>query len=802
MRISISPSTFSGFSGIGNNLSLTLTSKQKKICVIAIAVFALLAAAYYFIRTLCKEKIVPADPVEDEKILEVMQVAEQKMNEAEPPPVEVPPQEIPLLENAQTEPVSPSFTERMDLFFADLQRDDAEPEKRFEELFPEKISEEQARLFAERAKIEIQTAYFADLFANAISTPLLKMMRKLIHDEPLSFSEELRAALTLSYCIEKNLSVSEVVIEMQDAEIKTEYLHYQFADHLAEQKGAELCAEIDSFNLDSEDLREIADRVLYSDADAFFSNLDEFGYREDEVRKEYYLRGLIRSVDAANKILDDFSFIERLRALSPEVLKTIYQNFKFGQSVIEGCKDEAKDKKGEDEVFALLMQKTLPELTVLGFKKASFFFDRLPEKKRLQLLAMILLLLNFEKPEVIVLESEMLNFLKELKTLKDPNARFAAVAMILKFKREGLNYKQFFSAKGQANENPMHCSLVLFACKHLCPDVACFGKKKLNNPEFVKSVIIFLAELYYAEELGDESKAAILKRILENKKLQTTNKLLQFTSCIRRRLTQPLRMGDDPEKILAENLKSSLDSLGEPYNCKLSKELLGQLKFPEELGYYAQGLERLPQEEKDRMIPFFFNFLTLTAEGKLVESRYETKEIGSIFKSYSLDLWKKRERRTAAELLKDDPEFDMMEDEPLNFQNELQIAFENEHLKQEEYPDFYRAAFGESRGQFLKLDGPEIGQLKKKGDDIESKKKLVSHALGKLFQEKEINMQLKYLKEIHKLIESDKGDKADFLNDIDHWITWVNDRLAKKRETMEITILSEAMIHIFFSVRG
>ena len=294
MRISISPSTFSGFSGVGENLSLTLTSKQKKICVIAVAVFALLAAAYYFIRTLYKERIVPVDPVEDDKILDVIQVSEPKMNDAEPPPVEVPSQEIPLLENAQTEPVSPSFTERMDLFFADLRLDEEDAEKRFEELFPEKIySEEQARLFAERAKIEIQTAYFADLFAYAISTPLLKKMRKLIHDEPLSFSEELRAALTLSYCIEKNLSVSEVVIEMQDAEIKTEYLHYQFADHLAEQKGAELCAEIDSFNLDSEDLREIADRVLYSDADAFFSNLDEFGYQKDELREEYYLRGLI-----------------------------------------------------------------------------------------------------------------------------------------------------------------------------------------------------------------------------------------------------------------------------------------------------------------------------------------------------------------------------------------------------------------------------------------------------------------------------------------------------------------------------
>ena len=399
------------------------------------------------------------------------------------------------------------------------------------------------------------------------------------------------------------------------------------------------------------------------------------------------------------------------------------------------CKDEAKDKKGEDEVFALLMQKTLPELTVLGFKKASFFFDRLPEKKRLQLLAMILLLLNFEKPEVIVLESEMLNFLKELKTLKDPNARFAAVAMILKYEREGMSYKQIFSAKGQAKENPMHCSLVLFACKHLCPDIPCFGTKKMDNPEFIKSMIIFLAELHYSEDLGEGGKKSILKRILENNKLQTTNKLLQFTSCIRRRLTQRLRMGDDPEKILAENLKHSLDSLGEPYQCKIAVELLDKLKFPEEIGYYIQSLERLPQEEKDRMVPFFFNFLTLTAEGKMVEARYDTKELRSIFKSSSIDLWKKGERRTVAELLKDDPEFDMLEDEPLNFQNELQMAFENEHLKQEEYPDFYHAAFGESGGKFPVLEVPKLGELAKKGV-IESKKKVVSHALSMLFNEK------------------------------------------------------------------
>ena len=718
MRFSISSSAFPGFSGIGDTFSLALTSKQKKICIIAIAAFALLAAAYYFIRTLCKEKIVPADLVEDKKILDVVQVAQPKMNDAEPPPVEVLSQEIPLVEISQTElSVSPAFKERIDLFFADLLRDDEELEKRFEELFPEKVfTEEEVLLFVECAREKIQTVYNADLFAYAISTSLIEEMAKLIQDEPLSFSEELRAALLLSYCLEKNLSVAEVVIEMQNAEIKMKNQLYKFAVHLAEQKGAELCEEIDSFNLDSEDLQKIADRVLYTDANAFLSNLNEFGFHEDVVREEYYLRGLIRSVDAANVILEDSLFIERLRDLSPDVLKTIYQHFKFGKSAVESCKDEVKDQRGEDEIFALLMQKTYPELTVLGFKNAPLLFDQLPEEEKLSLLSMILLLLNFKKPEEVVQESDMFNFLNDLRNLNDPNARFAAVAMILKFEREGKGYKDIFSLKGNSKKNPMYCALVIFACRHLCPDVPCFSKTKMDNADFIKNIVNFLAELYYAEELGATGKQALLKRILENEELQTAKKLLQFTSCIRRGLIQPLIKGDDPAIIMADALKPLLDSLGEPYNCEISKELFVKLDcIVEEIEYYAQALERLPQEHKDRMIPLFFRFLTLTAEGKMVEARYETEELQSIFKSYSLDLWKKGSHRSVAELLKDDPDFKMMEDKPLNFQNELRIAFENEHLKKEEYPDFYRAAFEESRRNFPSAGWSDIKRIGIKG---------------------------------------------------------------------------------------
>ena len=39
-------------------------------------------------------------------------------------------------------------------------------------------------------------------------------------------------------------------------------------------------------------------------------------------------------------------------------------------------------------------------------------------------------------------------------------------------------------------------------------------------------------------------------------------------------------------------------------------------------------------------------------------------------------------------------------------------------------------------------------------------------------------MQLKYLKQIHKQIES---DKSDFLNDVKNWIKGINDRLNQKR---------------------
>ena len=425
----------------------------------------------------------------------------------------------------------------------------------FSRFFPYNYSftKEEVLLFVNCVRQQITKEKTAKTFSMAISTDLVKKIFKFnklqIEQSINDIPESLRAYIALRYCAVKDLDANEIVLNMRRVAITSERLRYKFAIHAAKRHVADFTNEVTDFQLkDVSLIRRLAEVALYFDTNAFFSELKKFGFLENKVREEFYLRGLVRSVGVVEKLLEDDVFLSSLENFSTKVLEFIYEQFSFGRTAIQEAIRQAKNPQPEppsgilkylvqrieetplllekkansddlsrkkeyllpeneaSSVFALFIKKAGSPLYVLpelGFKSIAIF-DHLNDNERQALLAMLLLIKSLDDPELAI-QSEVLLFLKEINSFPDPAVRFAVVALALigiKNGRDLINQLSHSRTRIELNSYPKIYSLILYTCDGLCPNTDYeLLHDKWKNIYFRKNFIRFLAELFFLKSL-------------------------------------------------------------------------------------------------------------------------------------------------------------------------------------------------------------------------------------------------------------------------------------------------------------
>lgn len=643
------------------------------------------------------------------------------------------------------------------------------------------FTSDEARAFVKKANEKLTTKRDVKEFVYTIPDALVTAIYKLGQHERMELRELLRAYLVLRLCAMKKLDAAQTLAKMKRAKIDDDNLRYQFAKQAAKFDSANICDEISSFDLQDRDrIRKIAEIVLYSDAETFFDNLNEFGFTEDDVREEFYLRGLMRSTDIVGKLLEDGNFLDQLRESFPEEwLKVLYQRFQFGKKLVQEFSQEAPPtlNLNEEALFVLLVKKTYGQLHEMGFKKPFLFLDHLDESEKSSLLSLILFLNNHPEAANLINEPLLHSFFDELHSFHDPFVRFAGVILALKF--DHLTLAELFkNEKSQPSDYPLIFSLIVnVICKSYCPnrDFHSLIIKKWKDIEFRKKMILFVAELFLAEKLSFRDKEKIAGSFLEQSAWQNTKALTDFSVCLARRLMRPLREGKSPTQILDEEFEELLSDLGAPHQCSLPADLVKNLKYREDISHYANCVARLPQIDKDQMVPRFFKFLRLLAEGKVSDEKYCAADIASLFSTYKMNLedWKEETRSTVDELIKRHPEVSVVDSEIFEPESALKRVFEESHLDQNEYPDFYEAAFGGKGKSFPLIEKKDYGKKHNQKSDEKIKKELISHRLSLLIKEKTPTEQRRHLQELEKYFSKDH----DFGVDVRNWIKAINKKI-------------------------
>lgn len=646
-------------------------------------------------------------------------------------------------------------------------------------------------------------------FSQDISEDQCKQIYKLIKnkspEEVECIPETVRAYVTLRYCADKKLEAAETISKMSKANIADEKLRYKFAVYAAKKQVSDFTNEMSDFKItDVALIRRLAEVALYFDAEAFFSDLNEFDFDTNPIREKYFLRGLVRSTGAIQKLLEDDFFISSLKDLQTELLKFIYEHFGFGKEIIKACIQKVKNiiyiprnddsSKEFTHILSLMMVKDLipdDEVSVFALfvrNPASYcwisndiyentsFLEALNEQEQIQLLAMLLLLKSLANPQVIIRYPEVLEFLKEIHSFRSPLTRFAIVALALKEVEEGSSLidQLTFSTDTTKSYSRMY-SVVLCICRRLCPGVdMSFLKSKWNDNAYVKEFIIFLAELCFSEKLTNDDRKNILSRLFTDKRLQSKEILIDFTSCLSNRLTKQLTRGQNPHQVLAERAISFINRMGKNYKCAIDSSLFFKLRHTEEIVQYVQSLEKLPENEKDQMVPFFFRFLNFLAEGKMSEMRF-TRELSELFTSYKLErnIWEHDCVSKVGDILARFPGHVVVPDDVFNVEDALMGVFEEKHLEASEYQDFYKFAKRETATAPI-LDGKIYGEYR--DGTIEEKNKAVMHLLAKLFIQTVPAEQRRYLVQLKKMF----SQNHDFYKDIANWIKEIDSQQMSK----------------------
>lgn len=667
--------------------------------------------------------------------------------------------------------------------------------------------------FVNSAKAHITTGKAAEIFSRVISSGLAKRLFQ--ECERDASTELLRAYVTMRYCADEGLDSRQIFEHMQEAEIKSDQLCYKFAAHVGKHDPAGLVDEVGVLKLQDPALnRRLAEIALNFDPKAFLENLSGFNFFDDAVRGEYYLKGLIRSTEVAEQLADDIWFTDRIRQLPDSVLEQLYSDFHFGQKAIQESGlaadiwfiDRTRELELPDFVLEQVYtdfyfgQKAIQESDLaaarqmteaeifrrlltdrafvdflsrreVAFPNARQFLFLLDDTDKLPLLAMLLLLTAVKNPQEAIQSPEIQAFLQEIKSFPSPSVRFAAVTLLsalVKKQADLLSLQYAFDGK---SDYPKILSLVVYVCDQLCPAANARGVllNKWKEKTFRAEFTCFLAELMVGEKIDEACRQNVLEHFFQTRDLQRPEVLIQYTSCLRRRLVKQLGLKVHPNIILSERFQAALDSLGSPYKCSLTVEELSKLQYKDEIGHYVQALQRLPADDKQRMVPFFFRFLRLTAAGEMQEERYRTPEIRALFKKFKLDLsrWKQERSSTVAEIFARFPDIPSIVPRPLDIKSEMRTAFEDGHLLQADYPKVYAYIFNNAKSPIL--DGAKFGLLAKQKTD-KAKKRCTSDRLARLYASTDTHDQIRLLQQLTNTFSM----ATDFGVDIKNWKNALN----------------------------
>lgn len=679
---------------------------------------------------------------------------------------------------------------QIDLFTQQITQNASLPElqNKFEESFPgnNTLTEEEVKDVVDSASENLATEKTIKLFSRAISPGLCKQVYKYIknQEEIEDIPEELRAYVTLRHCEEKHKCATEVISKMNNVDIADQRLRYKFAVYAAKQRVSDFTNEFTDFEItDDIYVRRLAEVALYYDADAFLSDLNEFDFLENPTREKYFLQALARSIGAITKLLSDDYFISSLQDMPTEVLKMLYTKFGFGKKIIEIASGEAqlssnstfskiisdlknnRDIYNNDEasVFALFVKNAdSPHLKGkwgVSDVISDVFFDGLDDDHQIPLLAMIFLLKAIENPLEIIRHEEVQRFLTEINSLKDPGARFAVVAIVLKGVDDG---KPLLDQLRHVNGQGIR-AVVYNTCVRLCKSQDYNNiKKKWNDDIFLKKFVLFLSELLFSEKLNNRNRGTILSKIFNDTTSEIEELLIDYSSCLTLRLIKPLIDGISPRNILADRGIRLINRLGAPFKCKIDQNLYSKLRHTEDIIRYVQSLSKLSENDKEDLVPFFFEFLTALGNGSMPSMRF-TKEVQKLFETYNLsrDTWEKETCEKVSAILKRQPQAQLEAAETFTKTALLEV-FEHHHLDSNEFSPLYNFLLNPTTSP-PEVNGREIEKLKKGSQ--EDKNKVIMHLLSRLSNPSETN-QLNLLKQLRPFFP----DNHDFRKDLEGWI--------------------------------
>lgn len=632
-------------------------------------------------------------------------------------------------------------------------------------------------------------------------------------DKLIAIPEPIRAYITLRSCKDKKLSSKDTLERIERVLIGTPLFLYKFATCAAKRNVADFTKEVTSFGITEKPLvRRLAEIALYFDSKAFFEDLNEFGFREDKIREEFYLRGLIRSVDTISSLLDDGDFMSSLENLSPELLSFFYRNFDFCNKGVqraihaskaalpstpmsnffpieESEEDEEEipqEQVNEEKLFISYIQASSRQVLLqrLGFRNTFFYY--LEKNEEHGFLAMILLVKSIDSHRLhsYMEKKEFLDFLREIYNFRDPATRFSIVLLSLGLMKKGMCLIDQLKFPTEGKNHPKMFSITLCALNDFQQSQTADSlESKWKNVFFLKNFVRFLAELSFSEKLNHQEKSGILSIFFKDANLQTPEILMDYCLVLSSRLTKLLSSGESPRRILLERQLFFINRLGESYHCSLEPETFLKLQYRQEISYYAQSLERLPEEEKESMVPFFFEFLHRLAAGTLKKERFNTPELKNLFTTYQVNqaLWEKETESNVETILSRFPNVALPIEcnKPFNIQHALLKAFEEKHLLIGDYEEFYNFALTQASPPPI-LEGKVFGKYMANLKNLtpEQKKGTLSHLFSELFVAATPQKQLPCIKKIKRFFSSND----DFFIDITNWEKAVGQKEQNKGE--------------------
>ncbi len=403
--------------------------------------------------------------------------------------------------------------------------------------------------------------------------------------------------------------------------------------------------------------------------DSFLERIYErFGFGTQEVQSAF------KEIANYNQILKDAQglwesykksynkeagFIEDLKERNNSFFMILYHLFNFDRKVHwQVLPDENKALEddlrkaitnirdySEAQIFCLLARQPPQwQLYGMGLRDNDLSLRHLSDREQYSCGVVFLYLICLLRQKQVGLEDlqedkPIYLLLQEVANFPDVFTRFTIAAITFELLRRNIGINQQLSHLQESGRHRYLKSVI--EAGWLCMFKAEDGtiRSFFRSDSHIKEKARVLVELLFSVK-SDQAKQKSILESLKSKDWQKEKELRDLSACLAMGLDKQLVSSTSPSMVLSAAFKSSLQNLAKIYRLD-SNGLLESIpeSIRQDVGYYAQAIEKLPENDKLRMIPTLFDFLEQVSKGTMQATRYQHSEIQTLLSKLDSKKW-------------------------------------------------------------------------------------------------------------------------------------------------------------------